>query len=119
MEKEFIPYEEALALKALGFDEPCFGWYSNMDGNPFRLRHCETYLGIENCVKAPTFSQAFKWFREKYNLYPSIISHDIDNHIFTIVGEENYESDDNQDNFENYEEAELSCLRKLIELVKS
>jgi hypothetical protein len=24
MEKDFIPYEEALALKELGFDEPCF-----------------------------------------------------------------------------------------------
>jgi hypothetical protein len=26
MEKDFIPYEESLALKELGFDEPCFGW---------------------------------------------------------------------------------------------
>jgi hypothetical protein len=24
MEKEFTPYEQALALKELGFDEPCF-----------------------------------------------------------------------------------------------
>jgi len=23
--KDFIPYPEALALKELGFDEPCFG----------------------------------------------------------------------------------------------
>jgi hypothetical protein len=28
MNKEFIPYEQALDLKELGFDEPCFGWYS-------------------------------------------------------------------------------------------
>ena len=27
MDKEFFPYEEALALKELGFDEPCFGYY--------------------------------------------------------------------------------------------
>ncbi len=27
MNKEFIPYEQALALKELGFDEPCFGYY--------------------------------------------------------------------------------------------
>jgi hypothetical protein len=27
MEKEFIPYEQALALKELGFDEPCFAWF--------------------------------------------------------------------------------------------
>ena len=27
IEKEFIPYELALELKQLGFDEPCFGYY--------------------------------------------------------------------------------------------
>jgi hypothetical protein len=27
MNREFIPYEQALALKELGFDEPCFGWW--------------------------------------------------------------------------------------------
>jgi hypothetical protein len=27
MEKDFVPYEEALALKELGFDEPCFAVY--------------------------------------------------------------------------------------------
>ena len=29
MEKEFIPYSEALALKELGFDEPCFTKFEN------------------------------------------------------------------------------------------
>jgi hypothetical protein len=29
MEKEFIPYEQALALKELGFDEPCFVFWTN------------------------------------------------------------------------------------------
>ena len=28
MKNEFIPYEQALALKELGFDELCFGWYN-------------------------------------------------------------------------------------------
>jgi hypothetical protein len=27
MEKEFVPYELALRMKQLGFDEPCFGRY--------------------------------------------------------------------------------------------
>ena len=30
MKKEFIPYSEALALKELGFDEPCVqAYYTN------------------------------------------------------------------------------------------
>jgi hypothetical protein len=28
-EKDFIPYEIALELKQLGFDEPCFTYYKN------------------------------------------------------------------------------------------
>lgn len=28
MNREFIPYEFALKLKELGFDESCFGWYN-------------------------------------------------------------------------------------------
>ena len=62
---------------------------------------------------------AFRWFREKHWLYPSVISHDVDNHIFTITGEKLYESDDEQDNFETFEEAELECLKKLIQIVKN
>jgi len=30
MNKEFIPYEQALELKELGFDEPCFGCYDEI-----------------------------------------------------------------------------------------
>ena len=34
MKKEFVPYEPALALKELGFDEPCFGKYlSNLQSD--------------------------------------------------------------------------------------
>jgi hypothetical protein len=29
MEKEFTPHQEALELKELGFDEPCFGYYED------------------------------------------------------------------------------------------
>ena len=29
MEKEFVKYEQALALKELGFDEPCFKLWQN------------------------------------------------------------------------------------------
>ena len=27
MTKEFVPYEQVLELKELGFDEPCFKYY--------------------------------------------------------------------------------------------
>jgi hypothetical protein len=117
MEKEFIPYEQALALKELGFDEPCFGWYSNMDGNVFRQGYCETYLGIENCAKAPLYQQAFRWFRDKHNLYHQVHKgygwegtiRESNNKEYILWHDGTYNS---------YEEAELECLKKLIEIVK-
>jgi hypothetical protein len=33
MNKEFIPYEQALALKELGFDEPCLGFYDEFSND--------------------------------------------------------------------------------------
>ena len=35
MEKDFIPYEEALALKELGFDEPCLAFYDGKNAESF------------------------------------------------------------------------------------
>jgi len=72
MEKEFIPYEQALALKELGFNEPCLGYYIELR-NPQ-----EGILTIDKCennidgVLAPLYQQAFRWFREKCNLNANV-----------------------------------------------
>jgi hypothetical protein len=39
MEKEFIPYNLALELKDLGFDEPCFGYYEPNGDLDYIERH--------------------------------------------------------------------------------
>ena len=65
IKKEFIPYEQALELKELGFDEPCFGWYAS-DKSLIK-----DYV-IKMHLRVPTFSQAFRWFREEYKLYHDI-----------------------------------------------
>jgi len=115
MEKEFIPYEQALALKELGFDEDCMGY---RDGGGFlmikEMPHC--------VISAPTFSQAFRWFREKHQIIPNIHSIYTDETHTKIVfwfwfG--NYEDDSDEEVFyDTYEEAEFECLKKLIEIVK-
>ena len=33
IEDEFVTYPLALRMKALGFDEPCFGYYETQDEN--------------------------------------------------------------------------------------
>ena len=109
--KDFVPFKESLELKKLGFDEPCFGY---RDGGGYlmikSMSHC--------AISAPTFSQAFRWFREKYGYYISFFrTHDgnwgtdlwllgVHKPKATVFGE-------------IYEETELACLRKLIEIVKT
>jgi hypothetical protein len=115
----FVPYEQALALKELGFDEPCFGWYSNMDGNVFRQGYCETYLGIENCAKAPLYQQAFRWFREKYGLHYQIEYMDDYLQYGYVITEISINTELEEKYKFTYEEAELECLKKLIEIVKN
>ena len=121
MEKEFVPYAEALALKELGFDNKTFKSYDTsvvlVDGK-YLLDNWYDVSTVDE-VKAPLYQQAFRWFREKYNLYGTIRygNNEFDKSIYlfpcingVIVG---------NDSFKTYEEAELECLKKLIEIVKN
>ena len=139
MEKEFIPYEQALALKELGFDEKCCACYGS-----YTHKKSELFLNINNpvnietllreptafnqpsfYVKAPTFSQVFRWFREKCELFCEI---QIDRttkpkfcfDIFQYEHFGNYEKIEVKEwyLYRTQEEAELACLKKLIEILK-
>jgi hypothetical protein len=123
MNKEFVPYQQALDLKELGFDEPCFGYYVSVEvPNPFLVitKISDTQGGY--FTFAPLYQQAFRWFREKYNL-EGIPQHAEDRlwykfHISTYLeyGKKNIYA-----GFEypTYEKAEYACLNKLIEIVKN
>ena len=121
MEKEFIPYEQALALKELEFDEPCYCFYNGKflqwkidDSEGTEVPHINPNKNIGLCVSAPLYQQCFRWFREKYGYLAYI---DMDNYSyyrFTIY----YGKGVSVAPHKNYEEAELECLKKLIEIVK-
>lgn len=116
MKKEFIPYDRALKMKALGFDEPCFGFYI-CKGHPvmideIRNGKCFDSDESEGCL-APTFSQAFRWFREKYNLIAEFNWHFPSKCYATSI----YPNDFYLQT-KSYEQAELACLDKLIEIVE-
>jgi hypothetical protein len=127
MNKEFIPYEEALALKELGFDEPCFGYYTDNKFEFFAdIRNCNTNSEFGFYPTAPTYSQAFRWFREKHNLignpiplsltFPGKVTH----YGWAICSSINVlDLEDDNQKFKTYEEAEFACIKKLIETVKN
>lgn len=101
MQKEFIPYEQALELKELGFDETCM---SSRDMN-----------NENGLIQLPLYQQAFRWFRKKYQLH---------SYIEGAYPWYRYYINSKDDRWEGhktlvYEEAELACLKKLIEIVKN
>jgi hypothetical protein len=117
--KDFTLYPEALELRELGFDEPCFAVYS------FKKLRKGTFSNLsstDDTILAPTYSQAFRFFREKHGLDSWIeeISHGIDNvnkrYVFQVPTPTSHLN--KVMFFDTYEEAELACLKKLIELVK-
>ena len=118
MNKEFVPYGLAVKLKELGFDEPCFGYYYSEDE---LIHNCHTNNYMQRFrYSAPTFSQAFRWFREKYNLLGTPQYFTGGFYCYTINDmKDSKESNRLFTEYETYEEAELECLKKLIEIVKN
>ena len=135
MEKQFLPYEQALALKELGFDEPCFGTYLSSLQSDWKVYELILEMGMneefednrnvylsEGACSAPTFSQAFRWLLKHHNLYGVIIPTETMNWTFKtmtvvegIVEVPPYKHVDSND-YGTPEEAELACLIFLIEL---
>jgi len=128
MEKEFVSYEQALALKELGFDGDTLGWYDFDNGLLHTGCLYQTFKNDFDYALAPLKQQVFKFFRDKYNLY-SIIS-DVEIHaskqsgyrwkwiIFKPIVDVCISSDESLLGHLTYEEAEIDCIDKLIELGK-
>lgn len=134
MNQNFVNKDQAERLELMGFDEPCFGGYLKDKFNYFtdfihypasgaNVTHNPRTYGKKSHVnkhitKAPLIQQAFKWFRDKYDITYSI--------IWKIPRDGNGYKAEIQNGREffdiglyvNYEEAEFKCLEKLIEMIK-
>ena len=124
MEKHFVTYEQSLALKELGFDEPCMGKYDTKQSDEWVINiysgHLNTQFGDKNnaCI-APLRSQVFEFFRG-YRL-TVVIEDYLDDYEVKIV--EWTLSDDRithefPNRFDSWGDAESAAIDKLIELVK-
>ncbi len=125
MNKEFISYEQALELKELGFDEPCFRWYDERfkdDLHQDRYNTNKDLFMTDLDCSSPLYQQAFRWFREKYGYLASPFSTESEDgnviYYFEIGKLDKFTVDIYSDDKSTYEEAELACLNKLIEIVK-
>lgn len=132
MNKEFIPYKQALELKELGFDEKCIATYQKLPmlipilslgekNNDFYKR---IRVPLKYNIPAPLYQQAFRWFRDKKLIDGSVSRHGESDggysYRWDIIHEYGvYEERHFKKGYKTYEEAELDCLKMLIEIVKN
>ena len=121
MKQLFVPYEQSLELRELGFDEICLTHYW---GNDILNEAYGGWMKNSNTkyVMSPTWEQAFKWFRENYNLI-GLVEGGYDNgkNIFTYVIWDGFKDNMIDEYFDTYEEAQLKCLiqlKCLVQLIK-
>ena len=127
MQEHFVTYNQALALKELGFDEPCFGFYYRKEIDLFESckiqdrrnsSYVKNYMDEDECT-APLKQQVFKWFWVYFHLSHNIFDW-LDDFEITITEwalcEDRivYE----YPRFDTYEQAESACIDKLIEIIK-
>jgi len=112
MNKEFIPYEQALELKELSFDEECFKYYTEMGTLAIKDKR-----PLPPLTYAPLYQQAFRWFRNEYALHSFVSG----NFPMSTPLRFYYEIEETSDDYhyDTYEDAQLACLKKLIEIVKN
>lgn len=138
IKNQFIPYELALKLKELGFDEECFGVYVNGNFEPrYRSKNSKfnpngklDKRDLEFCT-ALLWGQAFDWFREEKGLLNHLTTHlntwGEDSSLETSFGyrimidKDGWKCDvwEQLSRYETYEEARQACLEKLITLCKN
>lgn len=125
MEKEFVSYKQALALKKLGFNEPCFrGW----DIKNKIWYHPDSEVVVNN----PIFSQVFTWAEENHGLYCDFIHAfykdgvnflwqifwylPVEEQVDGVLTDGTMLYGDNGD-YETSRDAKIACLEKLIEIL--
>ena len=125
----------ALRLKDLGFDEPCFTFYNGKfiefkiwDDDGATYPQINVDMDIGKCISAPTFSQAFRFFREKYGLFAEITLWGDGLGYTSMIKEIKQEEFievyqraivDTGLPIWKYEKAELACLKKILEIVEN
>ena len=119
--KDLTQYEDALELKQLGFDEITDSWRQHGEGISGDVEGKRDYYNRKGDVYTalPTYSQAFRFFREKYGLV-GLVHFGTNEFTYNVYNEDGLGLLTKEHwNFNGtYDEAELACLRELIKIVK-
>jgi hypothetical protein len=134
MENEFLPYELAVEMKSIGFESPYpIGGFQG--GKVFYYENGELYYdgrpmyssdAHSGQLLAPLYQQAFRFFREKYNLLGNVYSnasgwlweiHDNEGGTHRFGSEWSGDCEESG-MFTSFEKAEIECVKRLISIIK-
>ena len=128
MKEEFVTYDQALALKELGFDtfmkENCLAYFNTSNSNndlETKDWWCLPKNDFQYALSAPLKQQVFRWFRERHDLwfrpdyYDEMREYDYQGSIHQLG---RHSSLITLGNCKTVEELEAKCIDKLIEIVK-
>lgn len=99
IKEELVTYEQALSLKQLGFDG---NYYYLFDTDKRLIYGDVVFEHNDKYIPAPLKQQAFKFFREKYEISQSVLLS-----CYLLADSSEYKT---------HEEAEDACINKLIEI---
>ena len=68
MENLFIGYLLSVKFMELGFNEPCFAYYGEINGGEMELFYKKRFDTEKAGTLAPTIQQAEKWLLEKHEI---------------------------------------------------
>lgn len=124
MKKEdFANYEQSIAVKKLGFNEPCISAYNTHDKSVgYALNISSEYSAVnynegESPISRPLKSQIFRFFRDKYNFDSWIYTSTGNVYYYAILLAGRYVKESR--NYNSHEEAENACVDRLIDVANN
>lgn len=117
MVKEFIPYDLAVAMKRIGFNEECLATFAGEEFDMAMQIPSDDYF-----TAAPLFQQAFRWFRERKYLGEVLPIDSWGSWSYRVTLEDwmsPFFIAATGDEYTSYEEAQIKCLKKLIEIYEN
>lgn len=129
--EEFVPYDQAIQLREIGFDDRTIGIYTETGHLTMFFGFLNTTRAVQTSngdrevtIKAPLWQQAFNWFREKHGLASDVYKAQLrTDNIYYIEaidlnnGNRNIFSAIRASN--SYEESQKLLLDRLIEIVNN
>jgi hypothetical protein len=120
MGKYFVPYEIALELYKLGFEEECLRYWNDYGKNSDNRYRLLSFIDdwSQDIVNAPLKAQAFEWFRINHKIHSGVYPY-YDEYVYQIKDFNSVGNMPLLSKMLSYEDAEIACLYKLIEICKN